>query len=105
MTEEHSMPISPISDELHDLVGNPAPSSDLSRRVHERATEIKRRRMAGIATSVVAVAVLAVPGALLVRDQSGTVNGAAGSGNAAPTPAATTATADGKTAVVPVRTE
>ena len=54
----------PITDELHDLVGNPVPSSDLGRRVQERATEIKRRRMAGVVTSVVAVAALAVPGVL-----------------------------------------
>jgi hypothetical protein len=89
MTEEPTMP---ISDELHDLVGNPVPSGDLGQRARDRAGEIKRRRMAGIVTSVVAVSVLAVPGALLVRDQSGSVSGAAGGGGAEPSPAATSAT-------------
>jgi hypothetical protein len=88
MTEEHHMP---ISDELHELVGNPVPSTDLGQRARVRAGEIKRRRLAGITTSVVAVTVLAVPGALLVRDQSGGVNGAAGGGGSEPTPTASSA--------------
>ena len=57
---------------------------------------------AGIVTSVAVVAALAVPGALLVRDQSGSVNGAAGSGGAEPSPAATSATAVLSTVVTKV---
>lgn len=82
----------PITDELHDLVGNPVPSGDLATRARLRATALRRRRMAGIMTSVVAIGVIAVPGAVLVRDRAGSIDGSAGAGGALPSAAATTAT-------------
>ena len=89
-----------IHDDLRDLVGNPVPPTDLAQRARNRGGEIKRRRMAGIATSVVAVTVIAVPGAFLVRAGSGSVNGAPGSGGTSPSAAATT----GVTTLQPVTT-
>ena len=78
----------PITDELQDLVGNPVPPVDLAHRARVRGEVLRRRRMASVMTSVVAVGVLAVPGAVFVHDRAGSIGGAAGSGRSDATSAA-----------------
>jgi hypothetical protein len=77
MTEEHDMP---ITEELREMVGNPYPSADLARRARGRATELRRRRMASVTASALAVGVLTVPAFVVARDQSASRTGVAGAG-------------------------
>jgi hypothetical protein len=78
MTEEHDMP---ITEDLREMVGNPYPSADLAVRARGRAAELRRRRMASVTASAVAVGILAVPAFVVARDQSGSTNGVAGAGS------------------------
>lgn len=64
----------PTSDELRGafdaIVGNPSPTGDLAVRARHRGGAIRRQRLAGAVTGIVAVGILTVPAVALVRDQS-----------------------------------